>query len=245
MLSRKTLAPSCTSCRSVSGFSLAGPSVQMILVLRISSVRFGYSCFIFPPGRKGKIKTARMKRQVWAVIGIAQNLRAPFFLHVAGFAEQTLAILRAPHLTTGGGFVVNQVRVRCPGHKQTALPQTQAEIDVIEITGKIFIEAAEIGKNSFARHHAGSSNGGGIWCQKKGAVHRGDGLRWETMKGVARHSIQAKDDSAMLQSSIRIPKSGPDCAHFRAQSVADHLPQPVSFLRFNVVVQERQNLTAR
>ena len=38
MLSRKTLAPSCTNCRSVSGFSLAGPSVQMILVLRIGTV---------------------------------------------------------------------------------------------------------------------------------------------------------------------------------------------------------------
>src|SRR2546423_1083312 len=46
------------------------------------SVRFSYCDFIFPPGRKGKIKTARMKRQVWAVIRIAQNLRAPFFLHV-------------------------------------------------------------------------------------------------------------------------------------------------------------------
>src|SRR5439155_2999383 len=35
MLSRKTFAPSCTNCRSVSGFSVAGPSVQMIFVLRI------------------------------------------------------------------------------------------------------------------------------------------------------------------------------------------------------------------
>src|SRR3989440_6880460 len=35
MLSRKTLVPSWTNCRSVSGFSVAGPSVQMIFVLRI------------------------------------------------------------------------------------------------------------------------------------------------------------------------------------------------------------------
>ena len=35
MLSRKTSAPSRTNCRSISGFSLAGPSVQMIFVLRI------------------------------------------------------------------------------------------------------------------------------------------------------------------------------------------------------------------
>ena len=65
------------------------------------------------------------------------------------------------------------------------------------------------------------------------------------MKGVARHSIQPQHHSTMLQSSVRIPKAGADCAYLGADGVADHLVQPVPFLRFNVVVQERQNLTAR
>src|SRR5438477_9907890 len=37
MFTRKTLAPSWTNCRSVSGFSVAGPSVQIIFVLRVVS----------------------------------------------------------------------------------------------------------------------------------------------------------------------------------------------------------------
>jgi hypothetical protein len=37
MLSRKMSAPSAINRRSVSGFSVAGPSVQMIFVFRIAS----------------------------------------------------------------------------------------------------------------------------------------------------------------------------------------------------------------
>src|SRR2546428_1237641 len=37
MFKRKTSAPSCINCRSVSVFSVAGPSVQMIFVLRTSA----------------------------------------------------------------------------------------------------------------------------------------------------------------------------------------------------------------
>src|SRR4051812_28040447 len=148
-----------------------------------------------------------MKQEIWTVIRIAQNLRAPFFFHVASLAQQTLAVLRVRHLTPGGGFVVNQVRVRCPDHQPTALPQTQAKIDVIEITRKIFVEAAEIGKNCFAGYHAGSGDGGGILCENKGAVHPGDRLRWETVKGVTRDSVQPQYHAAMLQSSVRIPQS--------------------------------------
>src|SRR5438067_3143035 len=244
MLSRKTLAPSCTNCRSVSAFSLAGPSVQIILVLRISSLCFGYSRFIFPPGRKGKIKTARMKRQIWTIIGIAQNLRAPFFLHVTGFAEQLLSIVRIRIATAGRGLVVDQICIRGPDNEPITFTQTQTKIDVVEISGEILIEAVEIGENVFARYHAGGGDGGSILRQNESAMHRRDWLRRKTMKGVACHSIQPQHHPAMLQSSVRIPKSRADCAYLRANRVAHHLAQPVSFLRFNVVVQERQNLTA-
>src|SRR5947199_5819078 len=172
MLSRKTLAPSCTNCRSVSAFSLAGPSVQIILVLRISSICFGYSRFIFPPRRKGKIKTARMTRQIWTVIGIAQNLRAPFFLHVTGFAEQLLSIVRIRIATAGRGLVVDQICIRGPDNEPTTFTQTQTKIDVVEISGEILIEAVEIGENVFARYHAGSGDGGSILRQHESPMHR-------------------------------------------------------------------------
>src|SRR5437016_11195537 len=199
------------------------------------SVRFSYCGFIFPPGRKGKIKTARMKRQVWAVIRIAQNLRAPFFLHVTGVAEQSLSISRMGIVTARRGLVVNQICIWCPDNEPTAFTQTHTKIDVVEISGEILIEAIEIGKNVFARYHAGGGDGGSILRQNESAMHRRDWLRRKTMKGVARHSIQPQHHSTMLQSSVRIPKAGADCAYLGADGVADHLVQPVPFLRFNVV----------
>src|SRR5438105_8216869 len=209
------------------------------------SVRFSYRGFIFPSGRKGKIKTARMKRQVWAVIRIAQNLRAPFFLHVTGFAEQSLSIFRMGLVAARRGLVVDQICIRCPDNEPTAFTHTQTKIDVVEICGEILIEAIEIGENVSARYHAGGGDGGSILRQNESAMHRRDWLRRKTMKGVARHSIQSQHHSTMLQPSVRIPKSRADCPYLCADGIADHLAQPVSFLRFNVVVQERQNVTAR
>jgi len=119
------------------------------------SVRSSYCGFIFAPGRKGKIKTARMERQVWAVIRIARNLRAPFFLHVTGFAEQSLSISRMGIVPARRGLVVDQICIWCPDNEPTAFTQTQTKINVVEISGEILIEAIEIGENVFARHHAG------------------------------------------------------------------------------------------
>src|SRR6476646_3110209 len=89
MLSRKTLAPSYTNCRSVSGFSLAGPSVQMILVLRIGTVNrpAKASCCNVPLGQVSKSFSNMPWKRFYLdrkIIGIALMLiaLAPFILAV-------------------------------------------------------------------------------------------------------------------------------------------------------------------
>src|SRR5438552_14319001 len=115
----------------------------------------------------------------------------------------------------------------------------------VEISGEILIEAIEIGENVFARHHPGGGDGGSILRRNESAIHRGDWLRGKAMKGVARHSIPPSTTPPCCNLPSGYQSRAPTAPHLRADGVADHLAQPVSFLRFNVVVEERQNLTAR
>src|SRR4051812_39774940 len=64
---------------------------------------------------------------------------------------------------------------------------------------------------------------------------------WE---GVTRHSAEPKNNSAVLQGAVRIPKPRANRSDFLSRGMTHHFREPSRFVDLGVVVQEQQNVTA-
>src|SRR5215218_9082813 len=142
MFKRKTSAPCFIKSRSTSGSSEAGPSVQMILVLRMTgqSSCAAVNCkvlgsgsdniFLLParflhPWWKSERVTWRMKGEIRAVERIVQKLRSPSVLHGGRFPKKLRLLFPRRIVPARGGLVVDEIRIGRPDNPEPARPDAQ------------------------------------------------------------------------------------------------------------------------
>src|SRR3954465_5207730 len=121
---------------------------------------------------------------------------------------------------------MDQIGIRRPNNLPPSLAQAQTKIYIVKIVRQIFIETVDFIKDSFSQHHACSSDCRIILRQDERPIHNRDWLRRETLECVGRHPVESKHHASMLQSTLWIPQARADRAHFRSNSVTDHLAQP-------------------
>src|SRR5260370_12101094 len=126
-------------------------------------------------------------------------------------------------------FVVPKHRRRLVNHLVARSPGAQAQIDVIEVYGKCFVETTQIFKDGPAQSHTGARHGGNVACHIEPVPVR----RGVRMSGPAHYPY---DDSSVLDRAGWIQQPGPCNSYFRPGDVTFELRQPFAMQGLYIII---------
>src|SRR5262249_1485220 len=154
---------------------------------------------IFPAWRPGKIKSRPVEGKIGAVKWIAQQLDAPFLLHVSSFAKKLFLLSKRGRMAARRGFAMNQVRVRRPDNLKSPFSKFEAKIDIIETDPQItLIESPRFLKDAFADEDARGRKRR-IILLKPGTVEIAGVTARNTAVSNICNATQAENHAAMLE----------------------------------------------
>ena len=165
----------------------------------------------------------------------------PTLHHRLDLAAEALVFLGCVLDAAARGFVVIEFGERRPEIEVTGGADFQAEVDVVEGDGEVFlVEAADLVENLFADEETGGSDGA-VVLDEAGAVEDAFGAAVEIAERVAGDAAEADDDAGVLHGVVRIVEHRADTADLGAQGLRDHLVEPVGVDDFEVVVEEAED----
>src|SRR5216684_7596362 len=156
--------------------------------------------------RPGEREVLRVEREVRVVGRVGEELVAPAPLHLLELAAE------AHHLRRGGlaaAALRLAVDERGPGRPHVAQPsraQAQAEIDVVEGDGQLFVEAAH-GEVRIASHQKTRGGEGREVLRQARPAEISFRVGGEVLVAVARDAADAEDDAGVLDGAVGVQQA--------------------------------------